>query len=150
MVSKVLVVAAPAAKSAGPGRDLLVSSGDRDGGSRIAPPEKMNAEDPLFILYTSALPASEGRAAHDRRLSRYASIHINTCSTTGRRHLLVHGRCRLGSPANSYIVYGPLANAATTLMFEACRTSPTRGRFWKWSTSTRSTSSTPRRPRSAR
>ena len=51
---------------------------------------------------------------------------------------------------HTYIVYGPLANGATTLMFEGIPTYPGQpaasGRWW---TSTRSTSSTPRRPPSA-
>jgi acyl-coenzyme A synthetase/AMP-(fatty) acid ligase len=51
---------------------------------------------------------------------------------------------------HSYIVYGPLANGATTLMFEGVPNYPDTSRFWKSSTSTRSTSSTPPRPRSAR
>jgi acetyl-CoA synthetase len=51
---------------------------------------------------------------------------------------------------HSYIVYGPLANGATTLMFEGVPNYPDASRFWESSTSTRSTSSTPRRPRSAR
>ncbi len=52
---------------------------------------------------------------------------------------------------HSYIVYGPLANGATTLMFEGVpELSGRRRASGRSSTSTRSTSSTPRRPRSAR
>ena len=52
---------------------------------------------------------------------------------------------------HSYIVYGPLANGATTLMFEGVPNYPDAGRgSGRSSTSTRSTSSTPRRPPSAR
>ena len=52
---------------------------------------------------------------------------------------------------HSYIVYGPLANGATTLMFEGVPNYPDDvAASGRWSTSTRSTSSTPRRPRSAR
>ena len=52
---------------------------------------------------------------------------------------------------HSYIVYGPLANGATTLMFEGVPNYPGRpAASGRWSTSTRSTSSTPRRPPSAR
>ena len=51
---------------------------------------------------------------------------------------------------HSYIVYGPLANGATTLMFEGVPNYPRCRGFGRSSTSTRSTSSIPRRPRSAR
>jgi hypothetical protein len=43
---------------------------------------------------------------------------------------LVHGRCRLGD-GHSYVVYGPLANGATTLMFEGVPELPDFGRFWE-------------------
>jgi len=42
----------------------------------------------------------------------------------------VHRRCRLGD-GHSYIVYGPLANGATTLMFEGIPNYPTLSRFWE-------------------
>jgi acetyl-CoA synthetase len=52
---------------------------------------------------------------------------------------------------HSYIVYGPLANGATTVMFEACiPTYPDAGRFWEVVDKHKVTSSTPRPPRSAR
>ena len=52
---------------------------------------------------------------------------------------------------HSYIVYGPLANGATTLMFEGIPTIPTISRFWaRGRQAPRSTSSTPRPPPSAR
>jgi acyl-coenzyme A synthetase/AMP-(fatty) acid ligase len=50
---------------------------------------------------------------------------------------------------HSYIVYGPLANGATTLMFEGMPTYPMPRASGRWSTSTRSTSSTPPPPPSA-
>ena len=61
---------------------------------------------------------AEGRPAHLRRLSVFAAMtHQIRLRLSRRRYLLVHRRCRLGD-RHSYIVYGPLANGATTLMFE--------------------------------
>ena len=51
---------------------------------------------------------------------------------------------------HSYVVYGPLANGATSLMYEGAPNWPDNGRFWKIIEEYAVTSSTPRRPRSAR
>ena len=50
---------------------------------------------------------------------------------------------------HSYIVYGPLQNGATSLMYEGAPNFPEPDRFWRSSSGTRSTSSTPRPPPSA-
>jgi len=47
-----------------------------------------------------------------------------------RRGLLVHRRCRVVT-GHSYIVYGPLANGATTLIFEGVPNYPDASRFWQ-------------------
>ena len=116
------------------------------------PPEPMNAEDPLFILYTS------GSTGKPKGVLHTTGGYLVYASMTHQYVFDYHDGDIYWCTADvgwvtghSYIVYGPLANGATTLMFEgvpnypdACRAS---GRS---STSTRSTSSTPRRPRSAR
>ncbi len=95
------------------------------------PAEEMSAEDPLFILYTSGSTGKPKGVLH-------------TCGGylvyTAYTHELVFD-CRAGDvywctadigwiTGHSYIVYGPLANGATTLMFEGVPTWPDAGRFW--------------------
>jgi acetyl-CoA synthetase len=96
------------------------------------PPEVMNAEDPLFILYTSgstgkpkgALHTSGGYIVYTSLTHQYIFDYkdgdVYWCTAdvgwvTG----------------HSYIVYGPLANGATTLMFEGVPNYPTFSRFWE-------------------
>ena len=95
-------------------------------------PEAMNAEDPLFILYTSGSTGKPkgvlhttagyllGAAMTHRYVFDYKDGDIYWCTAdvgwvTG----------------HSYIVYGPLANGAVTLMFEGVPTYPDAGRFWQ-------------------
>jgi acetyl-CoA synthetase len=96
------------------------------------PPEAMGAEDPLFILYTSGstgkpkgvLHTTGGYLLHaaftHELVFDYKSGEIFWCTAdvgwvTG----------------HSYIVYGPLANGATTLMFEGVPSYPSSSRFWE-------------------
>ncbi len=96
------------------------------------PPEPMNAEDPLFILYTSGSTGKPKGVVH----------------TTGGYLLwaaMTHAKCFDYRPGevfwcaadvgwvtgHSYIVYGPLANGATTLMYEGVPNWPTPSRIWQ-------------------
>jgi acetyl-CoA synthetase len=96
------------------------------------PPEEMNAEDPLFILYTSGSTGKPkgvlhttggyllGAAMTHKYVFDYHEGDIYWCTAdvgwvTG----------------HSYIVYGPLANGATTLMFEGVPNYPSVSRFWE-------------------
>ncbi|MEC7835028.1 MAG: acetate--CoA ligase [Pseudomonadota bacterium] len=96
------------------------------------PPEEMRAEDPLFILYTSGstgkpkgvLHTTGGYMVHasltHQYIFDYRDKEIFWCTAdvgwvTG----------------HSYIVYGPLANGATTLMFEGVPNFPDASRFWQ-------------------
>ncbi|MDX3909655.1 MAG: acetate--CoA ligase [Sphingobium sp.] len=114
-----------------PGRDIWY----HEAASSVAadcPPEPMDAEDPLFILYTSGSTGKPKGVLH----------------TTGGYLLwvsLTHELCfdyRKGSiywcaadigwvTGHSYIVYGPLANGATTLMYEGLPNWPTPSRIWE-------------------
>lgn len=97
----------------------------------VCEPEQMDAEDPLFILYTSGstgkpkgvLHTTGGYCLYTNMTFRYIfdyheeDIHFCTADigwVTG----------------HSYIVYGPLSNGATSVMFEGVPTYPNAGRFW--------------------
>lgn len=100
--------------------------------SENCPAEPMNAEDPLFILYTSGstgkpkgvLHTTGGYLLHAAMTHKYTFDYkdgdVYWCTAdvgwvTG----------------HSYIVYGPLANGASSLMFEGVPTYPDAGRFWQ-------------------
>ena len=113
------------------GRDLyydeLMAAASAD-----CPPEAMNAEDPLFILYTSGSTGKPKGVVHTT-----AGYLLHTALT----HKLVFDlqendifwcTADIGwVTGHSYIVYGPLANGATSLMFEGVPTWPDAGRFWQ-------------------
>ncbi len=94
--------------------------------------EKMNAEDPLFILYTSGstgkpkgvVHTTAGYLLHVAMSHKYIfDIHDDDMYWCTADIGWVTG--------HSYIVYGPLANGATSVMFEGVPTYPDPGRFWK-------------------
>ena len=101
------------------------------------PPEEMNAEDPLFILYTS------GSTGKPKGVLHTTGGYLVHASMTHQYVFDYHDGDVYWCTADvgwvtghSYIVYGPLANGATTLMFEGIPTYPTASRFWhvidKW------------------
>jgi len=95
-------------------------------------PEHMNAEDTLFILYTSG---STGKPKGVLHTTAGYLVHV----TLTHKHIFdVHENDIYWCTADigwvtghSYIVYGPLANGATSLMFEGVPTYPDAGRFWQ-------------------
>ncbi len=96
------------------------------------PPEPMNAEDPLFILYTSGSTGKPKGVVHST-----AGYLLHT-SLTHKYIFDIHDDDIYWCSADigwvtghSYIVYGPLANGATSLMFEGVPTYPDAGRFWQ-------------------
>src|SRR4051794_5012103 len=112
------------------GRDFDAGKLMREAGDECEP-ERMNAEDPLFILYTSGSTGKPKGALHTtggylvwvsmthQYVFDYRDGDVYWCTAdvgwvTG----------------HSYIVYGPLANAATSVMFEGIPTYPDVSRFW--------------------
>lgn len=95
------------------------------------PPAKMKAEDPLFILYTS------GSTGKPKGVLHTTGGYLVYASLTHQYVFDYHDGDIYWCTADvgwvtghSYIVYGPLANGATTLMFEGVPTYPDAGRLW--------------------
>jgi len=96
------------------------------------PPEEMDAEDPLFILYTS------GSTGKPKGVLHSCGGYLLYTAMTHRYVFDYHDGDVYWCTADvgwvtghSYIVYGPLANGATTLVFEGVPTYPDAGRFWQ-------------------
>ena len=95
-------------------------------------PERMKAEDPLFILYTS------GSTGMPKGVLHTTAGYLLFAAMTHHYIFDIKGDDVYWCTADvgwvtghSYIVYGPLANASTTLMFEGVPNYPDAGRFWQ-------------------
>ena len=109
-------------------------------------PEPMNAEDPLFILYTSGSTGTPKGVLHT------SGGYLVWASITHEYVFDYHDGDIYWCTADvgwvtghSYIVYEPLANGATTLMFEGVPTYPDASRFWQVCDNTKSISFIQRR-----
>ena len=103
-----------------------------DAAEATCEPEIMDAEDPLFILYTSGSTGTPKGMVHTtagymvysaftfKNVFQYREDDVYWCTAD------------IGwITGHSYIVYGPLANGATTVMFEGVPSYPDYGRFWE-------------------
>ena len=113
------------------GRDVWYHEAIKDV-SDFCPPEKMSSNDPLFLLYTSGstgkpkgiLHSSAGYLLHCcityQYIFDYKDSDTHWC-TADLAWITGH----------SYVLYGPLANGATTVMYEGVPTHPTASRYWE-------------------
>jgi len=99
--------------------------------SADCPAEELDAEDPLFILYTS------GSTGKPKGVLHTTGGYLLYCAITHKYVFDYHDGDIYWCTADvgwvtghSYIIYGPLCNGATTLMFEGVPTWPDAGRFW--------------------
>ena len=121
------------------GNDIAMAAGrdhwwhdQRAAVSADCPPAEMGAEDPLFILYTS------GSTGKPKGVLHTTGGYLTWAAMT--HHYVFDYRpgevywCAADVgwvTGHSYVVYGPLANGATTLMFEGVPNYPTHSRFWE-------------------
>ena len=96
------------------------------------PPEPMNAEDPLFILYTSGSTGKPKGVLHTTGGYLVWASMTHEYVFDLKEDDVYWCSADVGwVTGHTYIVYGPLANGATTLMFEGIPTWPDASRFWQ-------------------
>jgi acetyl-CoA synthetase len=122
------------------GRDLWLHE-EMEKVSADCPPVEVKAEDPLFILYTS------GSTGKPKGVVHTSGGYLVYCAMTHQYVFDYHDGDIYWCTADvgwvtghSYIIYGPLANGGTTIMFEGVPNYPTASRFWsvvdKWKVNT--------------
>lgn len=95
-------------------------------------PERMNAEDPLFILYTSGSTGKPKGVLHTTGGYLVYTSYTHETVFDLRENDIYWCTADIGwITGHSYIVYGPLANGATVLLFEGTPHYPTVSRFWE-------------------
>ena len=106
--------------------DILKNVSDK------CPPEEMSAEDPLFILYTSGSTGKPKGVLHTTGgYMVYASMTHQYIFDYKPKDVYFCSADIGWVTGHSYIIYGPLSNGATTLMFEGIPTYPNSSRWWQ-------------------
>ncbi len=113
------------------GRDAYYSD-LKQGVSDSCDPEPMEAEDPLFILYTSGSTGKPKGVLHTTGGYLVWAAYTHEVIFDYRPGEVFWCTADVGwVTGHSYVVYGPLANAATSVMFEGVPNYPTSSRFWE-------------------
>jgi acetyl-CoA synthetase len=113
------------------GRDLWLDE-ETAKQSAQCPAEPMDAEDPLFILYTSGSTGKPKGVLHTTGgYLVYAALTHKLVFDYHPGDIYFCAADIGWVTGHSYIVYGPLANAATSVMFESIPTYPDAGRYWQ-------------------
>ena len=106
----------------------------RDTVSADCPPERMNAEDPLFILYTSGSTGKPKGVMHTTGgYLLWVTLTFDMLFGATDEDVFWCTADVGWVTGHSYVVYGPLANGATTVMFDGVPNYPDFGRFWETS-----------------
>jgi len=114
------------------GRDVFVNDKLSDFYGARVEPEKMNAEDPLFLMYTSGTTGKPKGCQHGT--GGYLAYTAGTSKYVQDIHPTDTYWCMADIgwiTGHSYIVYGPLAVAASTVVYEGVPTYPDAGRAWR-------------------
>jgi acetyl-CoA synthetase len=113
-----------------PGRDIFLQEA-LETQRPYCPCESLDSEDPLFLLYTS------GSTGRPKGMVHTQAGYLLMAALTHKYVFDYHDGDIFACVADvgwitghSYVVYGPLANGATTFMFEAVPTHPNEGRYW--------------------
>ncbi|MBN9567496.1 MAG: acetate--CoA ligase [Alphaproteobacteria bacterium] len=113
------------------GRDIWYHD-ERAKVSTNCPAEAMNAEDPLFVLYTSGSTGKPKGVLHTTAGYLLFVAYTHEIIFDYHEGDIYWCTADVGwVTGHSYIVYGPLANGATTVMFEGVPNYPTTSRFWE-------------------
>jgi len=131
-VRRVIVVRRTGAEVAmQPGRDLWYHEA-RESVTADCPPEPMGAEDPLFILYTSGSTGKPKGVLHTSGGYLLWAAMTHHYVFDYRPGEIYWCAADVGwVTGHSYVVYGPLANGATSVMFEGVPNFPDASRFWQ-------------------